>query len=72
MTKRVALTKQIAKAAKRQGVEWAIVREGGKHTVYTLGGKQIPIPRHTEIGEGLTEAIRKQAGEILGKDWWRK
>ena len=72
MTKRTDLTKQIAKAAKRHGVEWALLREGGSHTVYSLGGKRIPIPRHHEIGEGLTSTIRKEAAEVLGKDWWRK
>ncbi|WP_018157065.1 type II toxin-antitoxin system HicA family toxin [Demetria terragena] len=72
MTKRADLTKQIAKAAKRQGVEWALLREGGRHTIYALGGQSVAIPRHNEINEITAESIRKQAGETLGKDWWKR
>ena len=50
---------------------WEVAREGANHTVYSLDGVMIPIPRHREIGEGLTDEIRKQAGAKLGKGWWR-
>ncbi|AKU15731.1 type II toxin-antitoxin system HicA family toxin [Luteipulveratus mongoliensis] len=71
MTQRRALIKQISKAARAADLTWEVEREGGNHTVYSLDGVRIPIPRHTEIGEGLTAAIRKQAAEKLGEGWWR-
>ncbi len=45
-------------------------REGGRHTVYDLGGKRIPIARHTDIADQMAEVIFKQAAEKLGKGWW--
>lgn len=72
MTKRTSLIKRINKAAKSAGVEWDLDREGGKHSIYLLDGLKIPIPRHTEIAEGTTEAIYKECEPALGKGWWRK
>ena len=71
MTQRRALIKQISRAAKAMDLTWEVAREGANHTVYSLDGVMIPIPRHREIGEGLTDEIRKQAGAKLGKGWWR-
>jgi hypothetical protein len=53
-------------------MDFTVAREGGRHTVYSLDGLMIPIPRHREIGEGLTEAIYKECEPKLGKGWWRK
>jgi predicted RNA binding protein YcfA (HicA-like mRNA interferase family) len=41
---------------------WWFDREGGKHTIYTDGVNEEPIPRHTEIKEGLAKAIIKRRG----------
>lgn len=71
MTKRKALIKQIGQEAAKRGLTFGVVREGGNHTLYGLDGKHIPIPRHTELGEILTRKIKEQAGEKLGKDWWK-
>lgn len=72
MTKVRGLEKRIRQEAKSRGVSWTFVREGANHTVYDLGGVTIPIPRHTDIGEGLTREIYKQCEAKFGKDWWRK
>ena len=71
MAKRKDIIKKIRKEAKTQGVTWDLAREGSNHEVYRLGSTMIPIPRHTEIGEGLTEQIYKQAEAELGRRWWR-
>lgn len=70
--KRRALLKAIAREARRQGVEWGVEREGGRHTLYRLGEILFPIPRHTEIDEGLVKGIFKQCEAELGKGWWRR
>ena len=69
--KRRDLIKTIAAAAKTAKHEWAEQREGGKHTVYTLDGLRVPIPRHNEINEITATAILKQCEAILGEGWWK-
>lgn len=71
MTKPRDIVKRIQREAKRQGLVFELEREGAKHTVYRLDGTTIPIPRHREIGEGLTEQIYRECQEKLGKGWWR-
>ncbi len=72
MPKRTEVLNKIKKRAKANGVTWGLLREGGNHTVYSLDGTMIPIPRHSEIDNQLAEAIYKQCADKLGKDWWRK
>ena len=71
MTKARALEKRIRQEARRQGVSWNLARQGANHVVYDLDGVMVPIPRHAEIGEGLTREIYKQCEVKLGKGWWR-
>lgn len=66
------LIRRIASEAKRQKVEWTFHREGANHTIYTLDGVVIPVPRHTEVGETLAMDIFKECQGVLGKGWWRK
>lgn len=39
-------------------------RHGGSHDIYVnpQNGKKAPVPRHTEIKEGLCNLIRNQLG----------
>jgi hypothetical protein len=71
VTKARALEKRIRQEAKRQGVSWTLLRQAANHTVYELDGIAVPIPRHSEIGEGLTREIYKQCEAKLGRGWWR-
>ena len=63
--------KRIRREAVRQGLEFELGREGANHSVYLLDGLVIPIPRHRDIGERLTEQIYRECQEKLGKGWWR-
>lgn len=63
---------KIARRSLSSGITWSQVREGGSHTVDDLDGVMIPIPRHREIGEHLTEKIYRETETKLGRDWWRK
>lgn len=38
-----------------------ILREGGNHTIWTNGTKNIPVPRHNEINELTAKSIIKSA-----------
>lgn len=71
VTKRRDIIQVIAKAAKAQGLDWSLVREGGSHTMFSLDGLMIPIPRHNEVNEITSRGIYKECAEKLGKDWWR-
>jgi hypothetical protein len=69
--KRREVIKRISKEAKAQRIAWDLDREGAQHTVYTLAGLPIPIPRHNEIHDRLAEEIFKECEPKLGKRWWR-
>ena len=69
--KRRDLIKRIAAEARQTNIEWMVIREGANHSLYQLGRVMIPIPRHSEIGAGLTEAIFKQCEPELGERWWK-
>lgn len=69
--KRKDLLKRMNAEARRQGVAWVLVREGGNHSVYRVGNTTIPVPRHREIGERMAQEILRQAEPELGKGWWR-
>lgn len=72
MTTRDKLLKTIAKAARRKGLEWELVREGGNLSIYELDGLRVPAGRHHgEIGERYAEMIYKQFEPKLGRRWWR-
>jgi hypothetical protein len=69
--KRWEILKRISERAAVAGVTWEVQREGANHTVYRLGASTVPIPRHVEIGPGLSEDIFKQCEPELGERWWR-
>ena len=69
--RRREILKRIAAQAKAAGVTWEVHREGANHTIYRLGNTVIPVPRHIEIGPGLSEEIFKQCEAELGERWWR-
>jgi hypothetical protein len=69
--KRREVIKRISQEAKAQRVAWDESREGARHTVYSLGGLLIPIPRHSEIHDRMAEKIFKECEPKLGKGWWR-
>jgi hypothetical protein len=71
VTKRREIIKRIAQAAKAQGIEWSEVREGSNHTVFSLDGLMIPVARHNDIDNIMTQIIYKECAVKLGKDWWK-
>jgi hypothetical protein len=69
--RRHEVIKKIKKEAKAQAVDWALVRQGANHEIYSLGGTIVPIPRHTEIDDQFARTIWKECEVQLGKGWWR-
>jgi hypothetical protein len=69
--KRRALLRKIADEAERQGIVWKFVRQGGRHEVYSLDGKMIPVERHAELDNSYAEMVYRECAEKLGKGWWR-
>lgn len=56
--------------AKQSGLPWVMIREGGSHSIFTLGDQRVPIPRHREISDVLAREIMKELEEALGERWW--
>jgi hypothetical protein len=69
--RRRAVIRKIEKGAKAKAVSWVLYGEGANHSIYLLGGKRIPIGRHTEIDDLLAEKLFKECEEVLGARWWR-
>jgi mRNA interferase HicA len=69
--KRRDLVARLQSAAKAAGLEWTFVRQGAAHEVWSINGKNVTIPRHTEINELTARGILKNFEDELGKDWWR-
>ncbi|TQM16268.1 hypothetical protein [Pseudonocardia kunmingensis] len=72
MSKPRDIVKRISREAKRQNLDFALHREGANHTIYTLDGLKIPIPRHRDVNEMTTEGIYRECEQKLGKGWWRR
>ena len=53
--------------ARAGGVELRLVRQGGKHEIWTLGDGRLVIPRHREINERTAEGIIADAGRLAGQ-----
>ena len=72
MPKTATVIRNIEKAARAAGLTFELQREGGNHSIYSLDGLIIPIPRHPSIDTYLELRIHKQCQPKLGKGWWRK
>jgi hypothetical protein len=48
------------------------MREGGSHTIVTIGSSITQIPRHREILTGTLASIVKDLESELGKRWLKK
>lgn len=48
------------------------VTEGGRHTIVSIDGLVIPVPRDNEVKELTTMAIYEEAAAKLGKYWRNK
>jgi hypothetical protein len=70
--KRGALIQRIRTAATAQRVPCLLIREGGRHEFWEVGGVRVSIPRHRDINQWTAEAIMRDLDEILGNDWWRR
>lgn len=60
--RRADLLRLIAKEAEAAGVDFGLVREGGRHSIYRYGTKNVVIPRHNEINQWTARAILKDLG----------
>lgn len=69
--KRADLIQEITEAAAGKGIDMALVREGGKHSIYRCGTQNVSIPRHREINEYTARGIMRDLDDVLGKDWWK-
>ncbi|PYY33723.1 type II toxin-antitoxin system HicA family toxin [Curtobacterium sp. MCJR17_055] len=55
--KRADLIRALHQRAQRRGVEFVLLRHGGRHDVFLFGSARIEVPRHREIREMLARAI---------------
>lgn len=70
--KRHELLQGIAKAARAQGVEWSLFRQGANHEIWRCGTLEVSVPRHRELNDITVAGICRRLEGVLGKDWWRR
>ncbi|MCB0308783.1 MAG: type II toxin-antitoxin system HicA family toxin [Bdellovibrionales bacterium] len=46
---------------------WSLLRQGGRHEIWTNGNVEEPVPRHPEINELLAKKILKKAQQHPGE-----
>lgn len=68
----MVLLRTIARAAKRTGAEWSLVRDRGDHEVWSLDGIRVVVPRHREVNEMTALRIFLDLNDRLGQRWWRR
>jgi mRNA interferase HicA len=69
--RRGALLRDIGRAARRRGVEWILVRQGGRHELWRCGATEVVIPRHAGINDLTALGVKRVLENELGKGWWR-
>ncbi len=69
--KRKELLKLINEHARIHGKK-VTFREGGNHTVVTVGSTTFPIGRHVELKRGEERGIVRKLSKEFGTDWRRK
>lgn len=69
--RRGALLREIGRTARRHGVAWTLVRQGGRHEVWPCGVIEVVIPRHADINDLTALGIKRSLEGELEKGWWR-
>lgn len=69
--KRKELIKLINEHARMHGKKITF-REGGKHTIYTVGNTTFPIGRHVELKRSEVRSIVRELSKEFGTEWRRK
>lgn len=59
--KRRDLIRQLGAIAKSKGWALEIARDSGPHTIYRIGARSLPVPRHNEIVESTARGIIRAA-----------
>ncbi len=69
--RRDELIRKIRRAARNAEVNFDLVREGGRHSIFQCGSTPIVIPRHSEINELTARGIMRDLDDELGEGWYR-
>jgi mRNA interferase HicA len=62
--KKRELVKRLREIAGSAGVMLLLVRQGGNHEIWSIGGELLVIPRHREINERTARSIIERAQEV--------
>ena len=60
--------KRLRVIAKAADTEFAFIREGANHEIWTIGDERLVIPRHRDINERTAAGIIKRAEEVTAND----
>src|SRR2546428_452640 len=64
--KRVALLREVSRAARRAGLQLSIVRQGDQVELWRCGSTRFAVPRHREVAESAAGGIFRDLEDGLG------
>ena len=66
--KRSELLRQLTALARDEGRTLDFLREGSRHTLFSIGPVRVVVPRHREFNERTAQAILRQVRKELRDD----
>ena len=69
--KRRDLLQLIANGARKQGIEWRLLRQGADHEIWRCGSLAVHVPRHRDLNQVTAKRTLHELERVFGKEWWR-
>ena len=66
--KRSELLRQLTVLARDEGRTLDFIREGSRHTLFSIGRARVVVPRHREVNERTAQAILRKVRKELRDD----
>ena len=66
--KRSELLRQLRVLARDEGLPLDYIREGSRHTLFSIGRARVVVPRHREVNERTAQALLGQVRKEVRDD----
>lgn len=66
--RRSELLRQLSTLAREEGLTLDFIRDGSRHTLFSIGTTRVVVPRHRDVNERTARAILRKARRELRDD----
>mgnify|MGYP001162014623 FL=1 len=66
--RRSELLRQLSALAREEGLTLVFIREGSRHTLFSIGTTRVVVPRHRDVNDRTARAILRKARRELRDD----